>query len=303
METQKPPIPSNQNEDSTDDNDDLYDPNHPDADWSGFVSLRSRRKYLPGKKNQITAIDGNGYGPVSDVPTAEWTKPARKIVGHRESGMDSDSGVYNINGNKNRVRNDNGDDVDGRGSDGGGEGSAKSLTFTLIGGPIPVESPSKFAPTCWETEAQAAARRKKTELDQLTDTGRCMHVRGRKRTVASGGSDGNEKNMNSKEGRSNMGSMPKQDSIPDPADLIGFRAQSRKFSRTDPSILKDVGDKVAEMTKKINPNDLLSPAPFATEIGPTDPYAGPSGERRRDLLLENYSSVVPGYTGKRTFIG
>eukprot|EP01083_Nonionella_stella_P118105 352481_1 len=70
--------------------DDLYDPNHPVADWSGFVSLRSKRKHIPSKPNQITAIDGNGYGPTTNVETEEWTKPARKIVGHRESGATDD---------------------------------------------------------------------------------------------------------------------------------------------------------------------------------------------------------------------
>ena len=252
--------------------DDLYDPNHPDADWSGFVSLRSKRKHIPSKPNQIVAIDGNGYGPTTDVETEEWTKPARKIVGHRESGATDD---------------DEQDD----------HGIRRSSTFTLIGGPVPVQSPSKFAPKCWETEAQAGARRKKTDLQQLTDHGRCMHVSGRRRPEL--------KKVEEEDSNNVMETKSANDescTVKDPSDLVGFRVNFTKLTSTDPSILREVGDVVAKMPKRMNPNDLLSSAPFATQVGPIDPYMNASGERRKDMLVENYSSVVPGYTGKRTFI-
>jgi len=234
---------------------DHYDPNHPDADWSGFVTSRSGRKHIPCQPNQITpAIDGNGFGPRNDVETAEWTKPARKIVGHRESGADSDDGA---------------------------EHQARSSTFSLIGGPVPADSPSKFAPECWETEAQSAARKGKTDFQPLTDNGRSMHVRGRKRS-----------NVNSTvEARDEAKETLFKGYAPtDSSDLIGFRTMNSRVTCTDASFLREVGDAVSKLKKNRGP------------LTPFDPYMSASGERRKDLLVENFSSVVPGYTGKRTFI-
>lgn len=234
-----------------------YIPDHPDADWSGFVARRTSRKHIPCKPDQLAAIEGNGLCPGNNVPTDEWKKPARKIVGHRESGADSEVGA---------------------------EGQSRSSTFSLIGGPVPTSSPSKFSPECWETEAQAANRKLKTDLHQLTDNGRSMHVRGRKCSILR--NDDNEAKNSVEEDVSRCNSNSK-----DPSDFIGFRASNvRVTSCNDPSFLKDLGDAVVDMRSSMT---------FAT---PFDPYKNASGERRKDLLYENFSSVVPGYTGKRTFI-
>ena len=72
-----------------------------------------------------------------------------------------------------------------------------------------------------------------------------------------------------------------------------------------PSFLKEIGEAVTANLSSVCPSmgNVLSTAPYATDGSlPTDPYKSVSGERRKDLLLENFSSVVPGYTGKRTFI-
>ena len=240
---------------------DGYDPNHPDADWSGFVSKRTSRKHMPCKPDQLTAIDGNGFGPGNNVSTEEWTKPARKIVGHRESGADSESGE------KDQLR---------------------SSTFSLIGGPVPPSIPSKFSPECWETEAQAANRKLKTDLHQLTDNGRSQHVRGRKGSVLD---CTQAKNAT----RENEPCCKSEENIrKDPTNFIGFRASNVRVTCNDSSFLKDLGDAVV---------NLRSSASFVTDaVTPFDPYKSASGERRKDLLYENFSSVVPGYTGKRTFI-
>ena len=141
---------------------DIYDPNHPDADWSGFVAKRSCRKHIPNQPDQLVpATDGTNFGPRDDVQTADWSKPARRIVKHRESGA-----VTADTESESKFENDIG---------------MRSSTFSLIGGPVPANSPSNFSPKCWETESQAAARKMKTDLQQLTNRGRSIHVRGRKR--------------------------------------------------------------------------------------------------------------------------
>ena len=237
---------------------DEYNPDHPDADWSGFVSKRSSRKHIPSKPDQLVAINGNGIGPDENVPTKEWTKPARKIVGHRESGADSECDA---------------------------SGAGRSSTFSLIGGPVPSSSPSKFKPECWETEAQAANRISKTGLHQLTDNGRSMHVRGRKGNVRVNASQPEDVSQ------VNESRSESEETIPrDASDFIGFRASNVKVTCNDPSFLKGLGDAVMNLRKTV-PN-----------VTPFDPYKSASGERRKDLLYENFSSVVPGYTGRRTFI-
>jgi hypothetical protein len=123
-----------------------YNPNHPDTDWSGFVSSRSQRKHVPSQPNQLCAVNSHGLGPKEDVATADWTKPARKIV-------------HQVN--------------------------HQSSTFSLIGGPVPAHNPDLYSPGCWETEAQAAARKRKTDLQQLTVQGRSKYIKGKRDTALS----------------------------------------------------------------------------------------------------------------------
>ncbi|KAL3798422.1 hypothetical protein HJC23_005075 [Cyclotella cryptica] len=56
--------------------------------------------------------------------------------------------------------------------------SNANSTFKLIGGPEEVGSSQ------WQTEAQSACQ-SKTAIDQLTKTGRSMHIRGKKSTIPS----------------------------------------------------------------------------------------------------------------------
>lgn len=262
---------------------DIFDPNHPDADWSGFVAKRSCRKHISSQPDQLVpAIDGTNFGPSDHVQTADWSKPARRIVKHRESGAATTDTDIEPNFEN--------------------EIGTRSSTFSLIGGPVPANSPSNFSPKCWETEAQAAARKMKTDLQQLTNKGRSIHVRGRKRrtitseNIRQHGYSQEDGNIERNERKVNL-----HDSH-DPRDLIGFRA---KFtSCTDPAFLKEIGDAVSAALPDISPClSGVATAPYATDGNlPTDPYRSASGERRKDLLLENFSSVVPGYTGKRTFI-
>jgi len=236
----------------------IYDPDHPDADWSGFIAGKSCRKHIPSQPNQLVPLDGNGFGPRNGVPTAEWTKPARKTVRHRESGADNTCE------------------------------KTQSSTFTLIGGPIPETSPSKFASECWETEAQAAARKRKTDLEQLTDHGRSMYIKGRKRSIVNKDSAENRQHEVLPPTRSEP--SPRKDS----SDFTGFRSSNAKVSCSDASFLAEVGEAVAKVRSSYS---------FSTDSAtPFDPYKTASGERRKDLLLENFSSTVPGYTGKRTFM-
>jgi hypothetical protein len=232
---------------------DDYDPDHPDADWSGFVSIKSCRKHIPSQANQLVPLDGNGFGPRNGVATAEWTKPARKSVGHRESGADNTCE------------------------------KTQSSTFTLICGPIPETSPSKFASECWETEARAAARKKKTGLEQLTHHGRSMYIKGRKSKDAA--EDGQHEVLPTR----SEPSPPK-----DSSDFTGFRSSNARVSCSDTSFLAEVGEAVAKFRG--------SSSSFSTDSATSfDPYMTASGGRRKDLILENFSSTVPGYTGKRTF--
>ena len=56
--------------------------------------------------------------------------------------------------------------------------TSNGSTFELIGGP------EEINPSQWQTESQSAASNdKKTTIEQLTETGRSMHVRGKKSSV------------------------------------------------------------------------------------------------------------------------
>ena len=79
-------------------------------------------------------------------------------------------------------------------------------------------------------------------------------------------------------------------------DLVGFRAHKGGAVK---GLLSDIGKEIAQNIYQNNTH--VAPAPYATDGNlPTDPYLSADGQRRKDLLLENFSSVTPGYTGKRT---
>mmetsp|Transcript_4944 Transcript_4944/g.14025 ORF Transcript_4944/g.14025 Transcript_4944/m.14025 type:complete len:241 (-) Transcript_4944:1189-1911(-) len=235
-----------------------YDPSHPDADWSGFVAPRTSRKHPDGTPSAM-AVHISLQGPNEDAETAEWARPARKVVGSTRSKAGS--------------------------------------TFSLIGGPVPSDDPSAFDPGQWETEAKASMERRKrgTDMSRLTDTGRAKHIRGKKTDVPDC-----EKGMKEDEGHSSGDGDATRFLRNDGQDLTklaGYRSTG-----ASQSLLDGLAVDVAKNVKTTNCM-AVSSSPYATDGNlPTDPYVAADGHRKKDLLLENYSSVIPGYTGKRTFI-
>jgi hypothetical protein len=244
---------------------------HPDTDWSGYVPQPCRKKRIEDPKLQLTPIDGNGIGPSDFAETEEWTKPARKTIAHKESDAGPGDELFTRHGERKR-----------------------SLTFNLIGGPVPVNDPMNVGSGCWETEAQIFSRKKATDLRQLTDKGRSMHVRGRKRHI-SNKDDSPRTTLSSMNKNQTQKDGDGEKEASSGSNFIGFRSNQNFF-------LKEIGKEIANTTNFTSTNIVIT-APFATDENlPTDPYKGASGERKKDLLLENFSSVVPGYTGMRTFI-
>jgi len=241
---------------------DVYDPNHSEADWSGFVPKKTAKKFIPPKHSQIVnAIGGNGLTITNNANSREWLKPAKRIVGHKESDTD-EIGTYE------------------------GDQIPLSSTFSLIGGPAPINDPQSVSPSQWETESQVASRKKATSLCQRTDRGRSMHVSGLKR-----------KKTCEVVKTSTLCLIPdecfKKCSTTSDGSLTG---SNKPFSYSS-SFLEGLGKVLVK--KGIHKSaKYVSTAPYATDGKlPIDPY-NLTGERRKDLLLENYSSVVPGYTGK-----
>ena len=289
-----------------------YNPNHPNADWSGFVPPRQCRKH-PTKTPKAMQVqihfnhNGTGICPTEDVDTLEWNKPRLKVQfeyefdpsnHHHHSAKDKDSQV-------------------------------KKSTFSLIGGPTPStlynHNPSNVRCIGWETEAQSAMKQNGTQVKQLTTYGRSIHIRGRRQTVpvfelAAQGfdqglhdaiqnenpywlnesheidpnkdHDNDDTNNDEKQGKKKV---MKQD-----LNFIGYRSHKGGAAKSFLTGLgKQIMDKVQETTAKTS---SVTVAPFATEGNlPTDPYMTSVGERRKDLLLENYSIAVPGYTGTPSF--
>ena len=289
-----------------------YNPNHPDADWSGFVLPPQSRKHpseIPAAMRvQINStINGTGLCPNENVETLEWTKPRLRVKFDSKSESKS-----NLEANPERIEKKTTE-------------SCKSPTFSLIGGPTPVSDPSSVGSIGWETEAQAAMKQTGTRVRQLTTYGRSIHIRGRKQTIpafelAASGFQKEEhaeirkenpyalnndydvcatEDIEFKEQRFSSKSRGKNtfDSNLQNNDYIGFRSHKREATK---SFLAGLGKQIID---KVEAKPIaISVAPYATEGNlPTDPYMTSSGERRKDLLLENYSIAVPGYTGTQSF--
>ena len=247
-----------------------YDPSHPDADWSGFVAPRTSRKHPDGIPSAM-AVHISLEGPNEDAETAEWARPARKQMAEASR-------------------------------------SRAGSTFSLIGGPIPCEDPSAFDPSKWTTEASASMvgaddQNKPTDVSRLTDNGRAMHIRGKKTVVSSKHGESADNNSERAKRQKNDGSTELTPFLhndgQDLTKLAGYRSHQGGTSK---SLLDGLAVDVAKniQTAKCM---AVSSSPYATDGNlPTDPYIAADGHRKKDLLLENYSSVIPGYTGKRTFI-
>ena len=239
-----------------------YNPSHPDADWSGFVPSPSSKKHIDAPPVQITSLF---TGPID-----EW-KPSRRVI------------PVNVSGSSPK------------------DGSKESSTFTLFGGPVPANDPSVVGSSHWQTETQAATLRTKTTVEQLTESGRSMHICGKKSTVPAyenvrpfdssvaarmrrenpyslnDGDCNNDKEPFSEAHASGEGTTN--------GNLIGYRAHRGGTAR---SFLAGLGKEVALVLPPSK--HVIAPAPYATDGDlPTDPYATSDGGRRKDMLLENYS--------------
>lgn len=278
-----------------------YNPNHPDADWSGYIKPCESRKHpigiAPAMRVQIGCSEESGYVPNDDAATHEWSKPGRRIRSN------------NIGNDKSTTRS------------------------TSLIGQVEVDTSNS-----WETEAQAAwgvsnNNNTTTKLDQLTFAGRAMHVRSKKSATPA---FENVKPYNNEIAsqlrytenpyllcdrnlkRSEISDVNFRNDGSDMANLVGYRSHHHGGT-TAASAHCLLSNLSKEMTESIISNDSASMkskafsfsgglggiggAPFATDANlPTDPYISSDGDRRKDLLLENFSSATPGYTGKRTFI-
>ena len=178
---------------------------------------------------------------------------------------------------------------------------------------MPEIDPTKFDPCRWESEsgAMTSGEGRRTSIGQMTDAGRSMHVRGKKPIVAAYEKtrlfdlesaarvrEENPYTLNDgpaeEEGRNVKGEGAEED-IGVSSDFCLVRHRARRDGMSQ-SFLFGIGAEVASL---VGPTSYVSSAPYATAGGgPTDPFEL-DGERRKDLLFENYASAVPGYTGKR----
>lgn len=133
-----------------------YNPNHPDADWSGFISpdsLTGKRHYKTNEKSntcvQIVPND-TGLCPNETSDTLDWKRPGRS----------------NVDGTQIQRR---------------------RRKQSIIGGPIPLHDPeSVTSEKKWESETKSSFfnddpnKKCGTKVNQLTIYGRSQHIRGRK---------------------------------------------------------------------------------------------------------------------------
>ena len=265
----------------------FYDRSHPGADWSGYVpDPKGRKTFYCDHKNigdkeifhplamcdqLVTAATGDYFGPCSYAATNEWKHSGRKNAPFKKDAI-----------------------------------GIETITATQ-----------------WETEAQSAMNKRHTVIDQLTDFGRAIHIRGRKpvtppferkqvydpqlacqrreenpynlngnnkRTVAPGnvpGADVIGYNESSSESNDDL-DMQKQM----PYGLVGFRSSLEIGSGEKAASL--IGDMGTRLLDHLNSGRFCLPG--AQQV---DPYRVANGQRRKDLLLENYSDKTPGYTGNK----
>lgn len=120
-------------------------------------------------------------------------------------------------------------------------------TFELIGGP------EEINPNQWQSEAQSLTSKKKATIDQLTETGRSMHVCGKKSSVpayenvspftdsvASRLRDENPYSLNENSSSNTCRSKAPHEHVNGKENLIGYRAP-----RAGNSFLAGLGKKLA----------------------------------------------------------
>ena len=279
-----------------------YDPNDPNADWSGFVAKPQGRHHYGGETQGAMKVQfqpDNGFiMPAADAKTSDFKRPGKKVI-----EVDSDQ-----NSHPNY-----------------GRGSQMRSTPNLLGGPVPLTG--KYAYNRFETEARSAnsvfeTGMGGTGIDQLTDKGRGMYVRGKKDVEAMyeqdmrmGGYDARvgeyvKQTQNPYEIVKN-GGMPLRYDDPQNGggggggggggeeSLIGFRHHTGGHMK---SMTAGLGADVARSLRRPEKKKTgLNSAPFATDGNlPTDPYMTSNG-RSKDMFMENYKSggAIIGFTGNR----
>ncbi|GMI00338.1 hypothetical protein TrST_g3136 [Triparma strigata] len=270
-----------------------YDPDDPNADWSGFVPKaqgRVHHKNPSAMKVQFGESEGGFLAPASTAPTSDWVRPGKRVISSHDQ---------NSNPNAVPVRNQ------------------MASTQNLLGGLG--GDYNRF-----ETEAQAASRaalgQGTTTMDQLTQKGRSRHVMGKKPVEAMYETDMRGGGYNSQmgsiikqenpydivknggrtdwSGLNNGGNSAQYNDGSDNDNLVGFRYHQGGHMK---SMVNGLGKDVAAALVRPTKRNVVS-APFATDpSAPTDPYANASGGRSKDLFVENYNAggQIPGFTGKR----
>lgn len=119
----------------------MYDPENPDADWSGFVNKKPTRRHfegcVAGGREQIERTIEGGIQPREDAQVEKSSNfSGRRMVDPPRS-------------------------------------VARSNTHSLIGGPLPIGASAmrESASTHWQTEAMAQQRRAPTTHDQYKTVG------------------------------------------------------------------------------------------------------------------------------------
>jgi len=272
-----------------------YDPNDPNADWSGFVPKpRGRHHYNEtptAMKVQVKPDESGFLMPAAEASTSDFRRPGKKVI--------EPSSDQNLHPNY-------------------GRGSQMRSTPNLLGGPVPISG--KYAYNRFETEARSANSTietgyRGTNIDQLTDKGRGMYVRGKKDVEAMYEADMRNGGYDERVGKyvrqtQNPYEIVKNGGMPlgyvetqnvgggggGGDSLIGFRYHQGGHMK---SMTAGLG---AEVAKSMRPQKKhLVTAPYATEGNlPTDPWATGNG-RSKDMFIENFKSdgAIVGFTGKK----
>jgi hypothetical protein len=278
-----------------------YDPNNPSADWSGFVPKPRGRHHFQETQNamKVQFQPDNGFiMPAADAQTSDFKRPGKKVLRAESSDQNSHPNY--------------------------GRGSQMRSTPNLLGGPVPLTG--KYAYNRFETEARSANSVLETGvggtgIDQLTDKGRGMYVRGKKDVEAMYEQDMRMGGYDARVGEyvrqtQNPYEIVKNGGMPlgvndDPLNdggggaggrgeesLIGFRHHNGGHMK---SMTAGLGAEVARSLRRPEKKTGINSAPFATDGNlPTDPYMGPNG-RSKDMFMENYKNggAIIGFTGNR----
>jgi hypothetical protein len=286
----------------------FIDKSHPDADWSGYVTPPVGRKHFFSTADKQILSTGqetphhdvceedppplalksnlkHGLGIQHEADTCEWTRPQRKRV---EQVTDSDC-----------------------------ECEEYTAPCSLqIGGITPLDDPDRFSSSRWQSENMKQMKTRaehnlqgdrftSTDLEQLTEKGRRMRVRGKTMKPPTGEHDNQQRERGGSPGLESNSPFDK-DLPPLPSQYKEDLQQDKSFSLVgcrsnySKSIFSALGKGIIAADKSFAKTTSIPSAPFATQANlPTDPYQVAHGSgRQKDMLRENFSPVVPGYTAK-----